>query len=211
LGKIMKAIAAILASLPKQVWNVTKKTWEWGKDAAVAAVDVVEHVVTLPFRAMGEALGGCGPQPGEPGPQQAAQEAANRAIEAERRADDQAELRTKVNAFRRAGSARARGLPLTATVLEGCPDGFRRYLSLITREEAQLIARAPTRELRAMVLNSDNTPKGVRTFAEVSNANSLQRQAADPAAAKQRKVAELRQKMLENLRAGAPTEMYAMR
>ena len=211
MGKIMKAIAAILASLPKQVWNVTKQTWEWAKGAAVATVDVVEDVVTLPFRAMGEALGGSGPQPGEPGPQQAAQEAANRAIEAERRADDQAELRLKVNAFRRAASARARGLPLTATVLEGCPEGFCRYLTLVTREEAQIIARAPTRELRAMVRSSEDTPKGVRKLAEVSDENSLKRQADDPAAAKKRKVAELRQTMLENLRAGAQTQMYAVR
>lgn len=167
--RILAAILAAFAAIPRFVWDATKQTFT--------------AVASAPFAAL-QALFGGGQEEDEENPQWAAEQAARQAAEAERRADGAADTRSAIGAVRRVASAVAKGQKVTEKMLEGCPAGFDRYVAALRPEECRILARSTTNALRRFLADSDEAPEGVRSPREIA---AERKRAASPEAEQARR------------------------
>ena len=178
----MRAIMAAVRAALTGMFSWLHDVWDWswhtvgrgvrtgGRVAGATVLGlgrvagaVASDAVALPGRLLGMVFGGGG----SPSPQAAAQQAAAQTQSEQSRADDAADDRIAIAALRRVASAVGRGDRPEQADLQAVPPGLAAFVVKLNSDEAEVIARSRTSELRSL-LSTGVSPAGVRMPQELA-------------------------------------------
>jgi hypothetical protein len=151
----------------------TEIVWEVAKGVPGIAFGALSDVVHLPGRLLASVLGGRGGA----SPQQAQAQGQHEEATREQQADDAADRRAMVQAFRRAAAALSRGEDMPVEATEKLHPNVLAYLQALDRHELETLTRARTAELKKL-FDVGEAPDGVRSTREIAAEIKNRRDAA---------------------------------